>query len=127
MTDFENHRDSDGNIDSYIAFRGSAPKRAVEQMEELYSIMLDIEKEHGMKASLVYLQGFLDERHTNYNDFVAELVKPQSLVEKLFSIMKKSFLSTHWIRKEEQPFNYFSANFTNQAGLGISLTFSRFS
>ncbi len=76
-------------------------------MEELYSIMLDIEKEHGMKASLVYLQGFLDERHTNYNDFVAELVKPQSLVEKLFSIMKKSFLSTH---DRETP--QYSRNFT---------------
>jgi len=42
--------------------------------------MLDIEKEHGMKASLVYLQGFLDERHTNYNDFVQSWLSPRALL-----------------------------------------------
>jgi len=94
-TDFENHRDLNGNIDSYIAFRRPAPRRVVEEMEELYAVMLDIEKEHGMKASLIYLQGFLDERHTNYNDYISNLIKPKSLMEKFFGLMKGSFLNSH--------------------------------
>jgi len=94
-TDFENHRDSSGNIDSYIAFRRPAPKKAIEEMEELYSVMLDIEREHGMRASLVYLQGFLDERHSNYNDYMESLIKPKSLMEKFFALMKKSFLNSY--------------------------------
>jgi len=94
-TDFENHRDISGSISSYIAFRRPAPKRAIEEMEELYSIMLDIERTHGMKASLVYLQGFLDEKHTNYNEYMTDLIKPKSLMEKFFNLMKKSFLNTY--------------------------------
>jgi PAS domain S-box-containing protein len=94
-TDFETYRDVDGNIDSYIAFRRPASKRAIEGVEDLYSAMLNIEREHGLKASLVYLEGFLDERHTNYNDFVSDLIKPKSLLERLFSVMKKSFLDSH--------------------------------
>jgi len=104
-TDFENHRDVSGSINSYIAFRRPAPKKAVEEMEELYSIMLDIEREHGMKASLVYLQGFLDEKHTNYNEYMNDLIKPKSLMEKLFTVMKKSFLNSY----EDTP--HYSQNF----------------
>jgi PAS domain S-box-containing protein len=94
-TDFENHRDLSGNIESYIAFRRPASKRAIEEMENLYSVMLDIEREHGMKASLVYLQGFLDERHTNYNEYMSNLIKPKSLVERFFAMMKSSFLNSY--------------------------------
>jgi PAS domain S-box-containing protein len=90
-TDFENHRDINGQIDSYIAFRRPASKRAIEAVEELYESLLDIEKRHGMEASLIYLQGYLDERHTTYNEFIDDVVKPKSLIERFFSMMKKSF------------------------------------
>jgi len=94
-TDFENHRDMRGEIDSYIAFRRPASRKVVDAVEELYSSLLDIEKRHGMEASLVYLQGYLDERHTNYNEFINNIVKPKSLMEKLFGIMKKSFVHSN--------------------------------
>jgi len=90
-TDFENHRNSKGEIESYIAFRRPASRKAIEAVEELYSSLLDIEKRHGMEASLVYLQGYLDERHTTYNELMNKIVKPKSLMEKLFNIMKKTF------------------------------------
>jgi PAS domain S-box-containing protein len=91
ITDFENHRDITGEIESYIAFRRPAPRRVIDAIEELYNSLLDVEKKHGMKASLIYLQGYLDERHTNYNEFINDIIKPRSLMEKLFSLMKKSF------------------------------------
>ena len=90
-TDFENHRNSRGEIESYIAFRRPASRKAIEAIEELYATLLDIEKRHGMEASLVYLQGYLDERHTTYTEFMNKIVKPQSLMEKLFNLMKKTF------------------------------------
>ena len=90
-TDFENHRNSRGEIESYIAFRRPASRKAIEAVEGLYASLLDIEKRHGMEASLVYLQGYLDERHTNYNELMDSIIKPKSLIEKLFNIMKRTF------------------------------------
>ena len=94
-TDFENHRDSKGEIESYIAFRRPASKKAIEAVEGLYSSLLEIEKRHGMEASLVYLQGYLDERHTTYNRLMEEIVKPKSFMEKLFNLMKKAFRNSN--------------------------------
>ena len=90
-TDFENHKNSQGEIESYIAFRRPASRKAIEAIEELYSLLLDIEKRHGMEASLVYLQGYLEERHTTYHELMDNIVKPKSLMEKLFNLMKKTF------------------------------------
>jgi len=47
-----------------------------------------------MTASLVYLQGYLNERHTTYGEFMEGLVKPKSLIEKLFSMMKSKFYNS---------------------------------
>jgi len=90
-TDFEIHRDEMGRIQSYIAFRRAASAKVVEAVEELYEQLLRIEKKHGMTASLVYLQGYLNERHMTYGEFMDRLVKPQSFIEKLFSMMKSRF------------------------------------
>jgi len=90
-TDFEIHRDVRGEVESYIAFRRPASNKAVEAIEELYTHLLDIERKYNMEASLVYLQGYLDERHISYHELMDKLVKPKSLMEKLFSLMKKTF------------------------------------
>jgi len=91
-TDFEHSKNSKGEIDSYLAFRRPAPRKAIEAIEDLYSSLLLIEKKSGLEASLVYLQGYLDERHTNYNEMMNEIISPKSLMEKLFNIMKKTFI-----------------------------------
>ena len=93
-TDFEIHRDDMGRIESYIAFRRSASTRAIEAVEELYVQLLTIEKKHGMRASLVYLEGYLNERHITYGEFMDSVVKPKSLIEKLFSMMKNRFYNS---------------------------------
>lgn len=90
-TDFEIQRNIKGKIESYIAYRRPASKKAIEAITDLYTKLLSIEKKQGMEASLVYLQGYLDERHITYHELMESIVKPKSLMEKLFSVMKKSF------------------------------------
>jgi len=94
-TDFEHYKNDKGEITSYIAFRRPATKKAVEAIEDLYSSLLLIEKSSGLEASLVYLQGYLDERHTTYNELMDKIVKPKSLMERLFNIMKKTFIHSN--------------------------------
>jgi PAS domain S-box-containing protein len=93
-TDFEIHKDDKGNIESYVAFRRAASPKVIEAVEELYAQLLRIEKKHGMTASLVYLQGYLNERHMAYGEFMDSLVKPKSFIERLFSIMKSRFYNS---------------------------------
>jgi PAS domain S-box-containing protein len=90
-TDFEIHRDEMGKIESYIAFRRAATPKAIEAVEELYAKLLLIERKHGMSASLIYLRGYLNERHTTYTELMDRVVKPKSLIEKLFALMKNRF------------------------------------
>jgi len=94
-TDFEIIKNSKGEIESYIAYRRPASDDAISGVEELYRKLLKIEKSSGMEQSLVYLQGFLDVKHMSYHAFMTDLVKPRSIMEKLFLVMKKTFNYTN--------------------------------
>ena len=94
-TDFEIIRGKNNEIESYIAYRRPASKMAISGIEELYDKLLKIEKKSGMEQSLIYLQGFLDVRHVTYNEFMSELIKPKSMIEKLFLVMKRTFKYTN--------------------------------
>ncbi len=91
VTDFEILRDSMGNIYQYIAYRRQVPPRVLDEIEPLYAKMLEIEKSHGMKASVEYLTSFLHEKQMSYNSYIQELAKPKGLSAKLFNQMKKMF------------------------------------
>jgi len=54
-TDSDIHKNREGRIRNYIAFRHPASKKIVQVIEPLYAKMLEIEKEHNMDASLDYL------------------------------------------------------------------------
>ncbi len=90
-TDFEIKKNRDGKIVNYIAFRYSASKNIVKVMEPLYAKMIDIEKEHGMDASVNYLEAFLEEKKMNYNQFIEDLAKPKGITAIIFDKMKKVF------------------------------------
>jgi len=94
-TDFEIIRDNNNEIKEYIAYRRPATKMAISGVEELYEKLLHIEKKSGMEQSLLYLQGFLDVRHITYQKLMEELVKPRSIMEKLFLVMKRTFKYTN--------------------------------
>jgi len=90
-TDFEIKRNREGKISNYIAFRYPASKNIVKVMEPLYIRMIDIEKEHGMDASVDYLEAFLEEKKMSYNQFIEDLAKPKGISAILFDKMKKLF------------------------------------
>ena len=98
-TDFEIINNANGEIESYIAYRRPASKMAVSGVEELYEKLLKIEKKSGMEQSLLYLQGFLDVRHVTYHELMDELVKPRSIMEKFFLVMKRTFKYTNNIHE----------------------------
>jgi hypothetical protein len=56
--------------------------------------MLKIEKTHGLQASLVYLQGFLSERHLSFEEYMDSVLKPKGLMESIFNAMKNTFTRT---------------------------------
>ena len=89
-TDFDIHTKKDG-IRSYIAFRQAAPKHAVKEIEPLYKTLIEIEKEHGMKASIDYLKGFLEEKEMNYHQYIDSLVSVKGVTGMMFKKMKQLF------------------------------------
>lgn len=90
-TDFEIKRDREGNVRHYIAFRQGAPKHVVKEIEPLYKKLLEIENELGMEASIEYLNGYLEERKMNYDQFIENLAKPKGFSAIFFNKMKKLF------------------------------------
>ena len=88
-TDFE-IRYEDKNK-TYIAFRRAVPKKAINTIESLYRHLLKIEKVHGMEASLIYLQGYLEERHLTFDEYMDSLLKPKGIMAVLFNRMKSAF------------------------------------
>lgn len=90
-TDFDIRRDAMGNIKYYAAFRQAAPKHVVIEMEKIYVKLLEIEKEHGMKASVAYFEAFLEEKNMNYDQFIGDLAKPKGLTAVFFEKMKSLF------------------------------------
>lgn len=92
-TDFEIHKNENAST-SYLAFRSMASADAIETIQSLYTTLLDIEKKHGKEASLIYLQGYLDERHTNFDEFMDSVLKPKGIMAILFNKVKSSFMKS---------------------------------
>jgi len=90
-TDFEIQKDTHSNNSNYIAFRRSVPAKAIAQIEPLYKTLLSIEKSHGKEASLIYLQGYLDERHLTFDEYMDSILKPKGIMATIFNKMKTSF------------------------------------
>ncbi len=91
ITDFDIKRDREMKIRNYIAFRQVAPKNVIKVIEPLYAKIREIELEHGMDASVEYLESYLEEQGVNYNQFIEKLAKPKGLAGIFFSKMKSMF------------------------------------
>ena len=92
ITDFEPKMDSITNdIISYTAFRKAAPQNVIDTMEPIYQKLLALEKDGGMKESEKFLREFLDEKNTNYDDYIDSVVGNKGLFKIFFSAMKKLF------------------------------------
>ncbi len=95
MTDFDIKIDKATNETiGYFAYRRTAPKQAVKQIEKLYAKLVEIEKERGMAGSEKYLMGFLEERGQTYDQYIDEITKNNGFMKLWFKAMKKFFSST---------------------------------
>ena len=88
-TDFEIRYE--GNQKTYLAFRRGVSKDAIETIEPLYQQLLKIEKKHGIQASLVYLESFLQENQMTFNEYMNSILKPKKLIAIIFNTLKNSF------------------------------------
>jgi len=91
VTDFDIKRDQNMKVRNYIAFRQVAPKNVLKEIEPLYAKLLDIENEHGMDASVEYLESYLEDKGMNYNQYIENLAKPKGIANIFFSKMKSMF------------------------------------
>jgi len=78
----------------YIAYRKSAPKKAVGELQKLYEKLLEIEKQLGIKGSEKYLRGFLDERGQTYDEYINDITLNNKYLKFWFKLMKNFFSLT---------------------------------
>ena len=90
-TDFEIKNENENQ--SYIAFRRVASKQAINVIEPLYQHLLKIEKTHGLEASLIYLQGYLEERHLTFDEYMDSILKPKGIIAIIFNKVKSTFIN----------------------------------
>lgn len=92
VTEFEPKFDTITNeIIAHTAFRKAAPRKAIDTIIPIYAKLLELEKKHGIEASEKYLREILEEKNTNYDDYINSIVDNNSLFKLFFTAMKKIF------------------------------------
>jgi len=91
IADLDVKKDENGNIKSLTAFRRAAPQHVIDEIEELYDTMLNIERRRGMEGSLSYLESYLEDKGMNYEEFLNDLITPKGLLAKLLATFKNMF------------------------------------
>ncbi|CAM1335118.1 PAS domain-containing protein [Tenacibaculum aestuariivivum] len=74
VTDFTVKKDQNDKIIGYKGVRRLAPKKSIEQLIPLYKKLKDIEDVKGIEASRKFLNGFLDTKEVNYDNYIESLV-----------------------------------------------------
>ena len=93
MTEFNSERDpKTDEIVSYTAYRKAPPRSAIETIEPIYKVMLEMEKSGGMESGLKFLNQILAQRRQNYDEFFNEITgKEIPAIKKFFASMKSIF------------------------------------
>jgi len=66
-------KDAEGN-NQYFSKRMAVSKEVIDIIEPIYQKLLSLEQEGGMEASEAFLNNFFEERNTNYNDFINNIL-----------------------------------------------------
>jgi len=74
VTDFVTRVDSDRNIINYTAYRRPVHDKVKQAVIPLYKALCAIEDVAGMKAAEKFLNDYFEERNTNYDDMVEEII-----------------------------------------------------
>lgn len=87
IADFSMQRDKYGKLETFTSFKRATPEYVSEGIELLYEGMLSAERKGGMEASLLFLEGFLEEKAMSYNEYLEDLVKPKGLFSSLMKVI----------------------------------------
>lgn len=79
MIEWKAQTDMNNNIVSYVAHGKQAPQKVIEIIEPLYTMLKEIEDEHGMDSALKYLHAYLDEKGMTYSQYLDYLTKHRGL------------------------------------------------
>ncbi len=118
ITNFHTLRDDNGNIIGYYARRKAVPQHVKEEIEKLYKTLVELEAHGGMEASAKYLNDWLAEHNTTFQDFVESLfggdkelidryLKSEVSDEQLAKCEDKfisKFESSHYANKKKKSF-----------------------
>lgn len=74
VTDFITQVDADRNIVNYTAYRRPVHNRVKQAIIPLYKALCAIEDVAGIKASERFLTDYFEDRNTNYDDMVEEII-----------------------------------------------------
>jgi len=89
VTELKPKFDKKGTVTTLTSFQKVATEDIVDGVEELYETMLRIEKVHGIKGSIGYMEGFLEEKKVTYDGFIYELIKPKGLINSILNSFKR--------------------------------------
>ncbi|RLD74487.1 MAG: histidine kinase [Bacteroidetes bacterium] len=74
VTDFVTQVDADRNIINYTAYRRPVDDKVKQAVIPLYKALCAIEEVAGMDAAERFLNNYFDDRDTNYDDMVEEII-----------------------------------------------------
>jgi PAS domain S-box-containing protein len=80
----------EGTITAFTSFQKFATDDIIDEIEELYTTLLKIEKVHSLKSSADYLDGFLEERRKTYDGYIYELIKPKGIISTIINSFRKA-------------------------------------
>jgi len=83
-TDFEPNINTQGNLDSFFAFRSAIPSNEIEPLIELYRELVKVEKHGGIEASLISLNSYLKQNRVTFESFMNKMSMPKSILKKLY-------------------------------------------
>ena len=107
VTDFVTRVDANRNIINYTAYRRPVHDRVKQAVIPLYKALCAIEDVAGMKASERFLTDYFEDRNTNYDDMVEEIIvkncekledlgfgnHPEEEIKKMSKEKKQSFFN----------------------------------
>ncbi len=87
-----------GNVVQYTSYRTKPIRYAIEQITQIYKVLLDYERGHSVDETLILLVDYLSKRNLTYDQFMNKLNNgKQVLNDKLLSIDVKQLKVDHII------------------------------
>lgn len=91
LTSIEVKKDRESEtVRNYIAYRSPINNRVKEEIESLYKLLREVEGNHSVEDAVNFLEGYLDERRVNYDEYMEQL-EETAKIQGIMDAIKKIF------------------------------------